>query len=211
MKRFELALRELLRVDGNSFSSEENNELAYYLGLCYTKLARYDDALLYLEQVVTNGRDALRAYQCRMTLAYIYVITKRSRMAEFELKRLQHSGFESAQLYTTLAYAAWLQRNYKGAVDLYEKALELDENNATAMNSLGYILADTDMDVLRGLRLCRKAVDKRPQNPAYLDSLGWAYFKSGELLEARTWLRRALELAPQEREIRDHLRIVIGE
>jgi Flp pilus assembly protein TadD len=67
------------------------------------------------------------------------------------------------------------------------------------------------MDVLRGLRFCRRAVDKKPQNPAYLDSLGWAYFKSGELLEARTWLRRALELAPQEKEIRDHLRIVIGE
>jgi Flp pilus assembly protein TadD len=96
-------------------------------------------------------------------------------------------------------------------VDFYEKALDLDENNATAMNSLGYILADTDMDVMRGLRLCRKAVDKKPQNPVYLDSLGWAYFKSGELLEARTWLRRALELAPQEKEIREHLRIVTGE
>jgi tetratricopeptide (TPR) repeat protein len=211
MKRFELALQELLRVDGNAFSGDENIELAYYLGLCYTKLARYDDALLYLEQVVTNGHDVLRAYQCRMTLAYIYVITKRSKMAEFELKRLQHGGFESVQLYTTLAYAAWLQRNYKNAIDLYEKALELDENNTTAMNCLGYILADTDMDVLRGLRLCRKAVDRKPQNPAYLDSLGWAYFKSGELLEARTWLRRALELAPQEKDIREHLRIVIGE
>ncbi|MDR2258674.1 MAG: tetratricopeptide repeat protein [Treponema sp.] len=211
MKRWEIALQELLRVDAEKFSGEEHAELAYYLGLCYTKLARYDDALLYLEQVVTSGQDILRVYQCRMTLAYIYVITKRSKMAEFELKRLQHNGFESAQLYTTLAYAAWLQKNYKNAVDLYEKALDLDGNNSTAMNSLGYILADTDMDVMRGLRLCRKAVDKKPQNPAYLDSLGWAYFKSGELLEARTWLRRALELAPLEKEIREHLRIVTGE
>jgi tetratricopeptide (TPR) repeat protein len=211
MKRYELALKELMRVPGDRCSSEETIELAYYLGLCYTKLARYDDALLYLEQVVTAGRDVLRGYQCRMTLAYIYVITKRSRMAEFELKRLQQNGFESAQLYTTLAYAAWLQKNYKNAVELYEKALELDENNTTAMNSLGYILADADMDVIRGLRLCRRAVDKKPQSAVYLDSLGWAYFKNGEMLEARTWLRRALELAPQEKEIRDHLRIVIGE
>jgi tetratricopeptide (TPR) repeat protein len=211
MKRWEIALQELLRVDAEKFGGEEHAELAYYLGLCYTKLSRYDDALLYLEQVVTSGQDVLRIYQCRMTLAYIYVITKRSKMAEFELKRLQHNGFESAQLYTTLAYAAWLQKNYKNAVDFYEKALDLDENNTTAMNSLGYILADTDMDVMRGLRLCRKAVDRKPQNPVYLDSLGWAYFKSGELLEARTWLRRALELAPQEKEIREHLRIVTGE
>jgi tetratricopeptide (TPR) repeat protein len=211
MKRYELALQELLHISGDKSGGEENIELAYYLGLCYTKLARYDDALLYLEQVVTAGHDVLRVYQCRMTLAYIYVVTNRSKMAEFELKRLQHNGFESVQLYTTLAYAAWLQNNYKNAVSLYEKALDLDESNVTAMNSLGYILVDTDIDLLRGLRLCRKAVDKKPQSPAYLDSLGWAYFKNGELLEARTWLRRALELAPQEKEIRKHLRIVIGE
>jgi tetratricopeptide (TPR) repeat protein len=211
MKRWDLALREFLSIDAEKFDTEENTELAYYLGLCYTKLARFDDALLYLEQVVTAGQDILRIYQCRMTLAYIYVMTKRSRMAEFELKRLQNNGFESVQLYTTLAYAAWLQKNYKNAVDLYEKALDLDENNTTAMNSLGYILVDTEMDLLRGLRLCRKAVDRKPQNPAYLDSLGWAYFKNGELLDARTWLRRALELAPQEKEIREHVRIVTGE
>ncbi|MDR1899845.1 MAG: tetratricopeptide repeat protein [Treponema sp.] len=211
MKRWELALREFLSINTDKFSADENTELAYYMGLCYTKLARFDDALLYLEQVVTSGQDVLRIYQCRMTLAYIYVMTKRSRMAEFELKRLQNNGFESVQLYTTLAYAAWLQKNYKNAVDLYEKALDLDENNTTAMNCLGYILADTEMDVLRGLRLCRKAVDRKPQSPAYLDSLGWAYFKNGELLEARTWLRRALDLAPQEKDIREHVRIVTGE
>ena len=211
MKRWELALKEFLSIETEKFDAEENAELAYYLGLCYTKLSRFDEALLYLEQVVTSGQDVLRIYQCRMTLAYIYVMTKRSKMAEFELKRLQNNGFESAQLYTTLAYAAWLQRNYKNAVDLYEKALDLDENNTTAINSLGYILVDTDMDLLRGLRLCRKAVDRKPQNPAYLDSLGWACFKNGDLLDARTWLRRALDLAPQEKVIREHVRIVTGE
>jgi tetratricopeptide (TPR) repeat protein len=211
MKRWDMALKEFLSINTEQFGTEENIELAYYLGLCYTKLARFDDALLYLEQVVTAGQDILRSYQCRMTLAYIYVMTKRSKMAEFELGRLQNSGFESVQLYNTLAYAAWLQKNYKNAVDLYEKALDLDENNTTAMNSLGYILVDTETDLLRGLRLCRKAVDRKPQNPAYLDSLGWACFKNGELLDARTWLRRALELAPQEKEIREHVRIVTGE
>ncbi|MDR2158958.1 MAG: tetratricopeptide repeat protein [Treponema sp.] len=211
MKRWDLALKEFLSINTEKFSAGENAELAYYLGLCYTKLSRFDDALLYLEQVVTSEQDMLRIYQCRMTLAYIYVMTRRSKMAEFELKRLQNNGFESAQLYSTLGYAAWLQRNYKNAVDLYEKALDLDENNTTAMNCLGYILVDTDTDLLRGLRLCRKAVDRKPQNPAYLDSLGWAYFKNGELLDARTWLRRALDMAPQEKEIREHMRIVTGE
>jgi tetratricopeptide (TPR) repeat protein len=211
MKNWNIALKVFLSKDTSDFSVDEKMELAYYLGLCYTKLEKYEEALSYLEQVVTSGTDILRVYQCRMALAYIYVITKRLKMAEYELKRLQNSGLESPLLYNTLAYAAWAQKQNKIAIELYEKALEIDSNNATAMNSMGYILADTGLDVMRALRLCRKAVDSRPQNAAYLDSLGWAYYKSGEVLEARTWLRRALDLAPDEKEIQRHFSIVSGE
>jgi len=210
-KDWDMALKEFQSRAMEIFEEDEQIELAYYLGLCYTKLKQYDEALNYLEQVVTTGSDVLRIYQCRMTLAYIYVITKRIRMAEFELKRLQNSGLESPLLYNTLAYAAWCQKKNKNAVDLYEKTLEIDINNATAMNSMGYILADSGLDIMRGLRLCRKAVDAKPNSAAYLDSLGWAYYKSGEVAEARTWLRRALDLAPEEKEIEKHFKIVTGE
>lgn len=211
MKKWKDALEVFLSKDTSDFSIEEKMELAYYLGLCYTKLEKYEEALNYLEQVVTTESDVLRIFQCRMTLAYIYVLTKRVKMAEYELKKLQSNGLESPLLYNTLAYAAHLQKQNKNAIDLYEKTLEIDAENATAMNSMGYILADTGLDVMRALRLCRKAVDSRPQSPAYLDSLGWAYYKSGEVVEARTWLRRALDLAPNEEVIQKHFKIVTGE
>ena len=211
VKEWKKALQEFLSKDTEGFSEEEKMEFIYYLGLCYTKLGQYEEALNYLEQVVTTGSDILRVYQCRMTLAYIYVITKRVKLAEFELKRLQSSGLESPLLYNTLAYAAWSQKKNKSAIELYEKTLEIDSGNTTAMNSMGYILADTGMDVMRALRLCRRAVDSKPQSAAYLDSLGWAYYKSGEVVEARTWLRRALEIAPDEKEIQRHFKIVTGE
>jgi Flp pilus assembly protein TadD len=41
--------------------------------------------------------------------------------------------------------------------------------------------------------------------------LGWAFYKNGETVEARTWLRRALELAPEEKEILRHFKIVTGD
>jgi tetratricopeptide (TPR) repeat protein len=211
LKRWEGALKEFLGVDSGRFTPEQNAELAYYLGLCYTKLERYDDALLYLEQVVTSGVYPLRCVQCRLALAYIYTITGRSKLAEFELRQLLDSGYESIQIYTTLAYAAWTQKQYEKAVEYYRSALDMDANNATALNGLGYILADAAIDPVRGLYYCKKAVDKKPQNAAYLDSLGWAYYKNGELLEARTYLRRAYELAPQQEEIRKHLKTLVGE
>jgi tetratricopeptide (TPR) repeat protein len=211
LKRWEAAVQEFLTIDTGIFTVEENTELAYYLGLCYMKLERFEDALIYLEQVVTNCQEPLRIYQCRLTLAYVYVVTKRVKLAEFELGRLTKSGFESVQIYTTLGYIAWEQKQFKEAVAYYEKALELDKSNTTAMNSLGYILTDTNMDPARGLRLCRKAVDKTPKNAAYLDSLGWAYYKTGDTKESRIWLRRAFDLAPKNADIRAHMRLVIGD
>jgi tetratricopeptide (TPR) repeat protein len=211
IKNWNRAVKEFLSTDTSDFSNDEKMELAYYLGLSYTKLEKYEDALNDLEQVVTSASDVLRVFQCRMTLAYIYVLTKRIKLAEYELKRLQNAGLESPLLYNTLAYAAWVQKQNKNAIELYEKSLEIDTNNATAMNSMGFILADTGTDVMRALRLCRKAVDTRPYSAAYLDSLGWAYYKSGEVVEARTWLRRALDIAPDEAEIKRHFKIVTGE
>ncbi|MDR2923269.1 MAG: tetratricopeptide repeat protein [Treponema sp.] len=211
LKRWENALKEFQLVDVDKADAGEQAELAYYLGLCYTKLERYDEAVLYLEQVVTSGSDPLRTYQCRMTLALIYIRTNRARMAEFELKRLKSAGFESAPMYNAMAFAAYTQKRYHQAIEYYEKTLEFDNNNATAMNSMGYILADRGFDTMKGLTLCRKALDIRPKNAAYMDSLGWAYYKCGKMTEARSWLQKAMDSAPKVNEIREHFRIVTGE
>ncbi|MCX7949309.1 MAG: tetratricopeptide repeat protein [Treponemataceae bacterium] len=208
-RRFDVALEELLQLDSRSFSEEEKAELAYYLGLCYTKLEQFDDALLYLEQVVTNGKDPLRMYQCRLALAYVYAVTGRSKLAEFELQRLISQGFESVQLYAALAYTFYMQKQYEEAIDYYSRALELDRENPTALNGLGYVLADTEKDVRRALILCKRAVDKKPHNPAYLDSLGWAHFKNGNIPESKIWIRRALDLLPDHPEIQEHMRRIL--
>jgi hypothetical protein len=43
-----------------------------------------------------------------------------------------------------------------------------------------------------------------------MDSLGWAYYKCGDMKEARNWLQKAMDSAPKENEIREHYRIVTG-
>ena len=208
LNRWDMALQELLKVETSGLNPEESIELAYFTGLSYTKLGRYEDCLLYLEQVITGSKDFLRIAQCRMTLAYIYVITNRAKLAEFELGQLLKNGYVSVQIYTTLAYASWVQKRDKQAVEYYEKALEIDQNNTTALNGLGFILADANIDLIRAIRLCKRAVEMKPQNPAYVDSLGWAYFQYGDIAEARAWMRKAAELSPQNEDIRVHLKIV---
>ncbi|MBR4600157.1 MAG: tetratricopeptide repeat protein, partial [Treponema sp.] len=112
--------------------SELNSvELAYYIGLCYAKLERYDDALLYLEQVVTSGAEIERVLQCRYVLALIYASSGRKKLAEFELNKLLESGYRPAMVYSSLAYIAWKQDNVEVAIDFYRKAIEIEPENAT--------------------------------------------------------------------------------
>jgi Flp pilus assembly protein TadD len=200
------ALRGVEPDEGNQF------EIAYLFGICHARLGDWDNALLYLEQVVTGGLDTLRDAQCRMALAYVYSVTGRHRLAEYELERLREKGVESTQVFSFLGYSAWAQGRSEEGIRWYGKALALDPENANALNGMGYLLACEGKDGARALTYCRKAVDKRPDNPAYIDSLAWAYYKLGFSEEARDQIYRARALAPGTSEIREHARAIgLGE
>lgn len=203
MNKYPDALVSLLGVpNGNA---ENNLDLAYYIGLCYARLERYDDALVYLEQVVTADTDLARVYQCRMVLSVIYALTGRTRLADFELHKLIDAGYESTQVFCSLGYLAYEHKNIDESVEWYEKAIGLDGTNQTALNGLGYVLADEGRDLTRALTMCKKAFDSEPDNPAYLDSLGWVYYKLGLETEAKSYTRRAREKAPDNRVINAHM------
>jgi tetratricopeptide (TPR) repeat protein len=59
------------------------------------------------------------------------------------------------------------------------------------LNYLGYMLADRGVKLDEALTLIKKAVDLDPTNGAYLDSLGWAYFKLGKYDQAEDNLNKA--------------------
>jgi tetratricopeptide (TPR) repeat protein len=81
----------------------------------------------------------------------------------------------------------------------------MDPKNAQALNYLGYMLAD------RGIRLddasgyIRRAIALDPQNGAYLDSLGWVYYRQGNYELAEDNLRRASEKIGSDPTVQAHL------
>lgn len=206
-RRYEQALQEFQAVD---LDPSESPELSYYLGLCYTQLERYEEALIYLEQVVTSSDSLLQIYQSRMILSYIYSTTKRFRLAEFELEQLLESGFESAQVYAAYGYAAYMQDRVEESLEYLQKAITLDPRNTNALNSMGYILAEKDIDPEGALSYCKNAVQLKPENPSYLDSLGWAYYKIGKIDEAKSYLRQALDISGGNKEIAGHMRAALN-
>ena len=205
-KKYELALKELLKCD---YNLDEDTDLSYYLGLCYTRLKHFDEAVVFLEQVITTHPNVLYVYQCRMILCYIYSVTEQYKLAEFEIKRLLEDGYESAQVFSSYGYIEYHQGKIDSAVDYFREALNLDPDYPNALNSLGYILADENIDPDEALKYCLKANNLQHDHYPYLDSLGWAYFKNGDIEAAETILREAYSKSGNNRVIAGHLREVI--
>ena len=87
----------------------------------------------------------------------------------------------------------------------FQRALELDPDNADALNYLGYMLADRGQRLDDAVRFVTRALELDPNNPSYLDSLGWAQFKRGDLAPAEQNLTRAAAALPRNSVIQDHL------
>jgi len=204
--KYQEALTSFLNTD---VKPEEHALLSYHLGLCYARLGRYDESLLYLEQVVTSEMGFAHVYQCRLLVGYIYAETERTRMAAWEFMRLLRDGFESAKVHGALAHVLYLERNLMESIDQLERALKLEPDNPNALNSMGFVLAESENRLGQALLCCQKAVKLRPESAMYLDSLGWVYHKMGRRKEATDVLRRALLMSPNKKIIKDHLQKVV--
>lgn len=193
----------------SSETGADSLDVAYYLGLCYAKLSRYEDSLLYLEQVVTAGKDEERVLQCRLILAVIYSLSGRKRLAAFELNKLLEAEYKLASVYAALAFVAWEQSDTKKCLDYYEKSLDADPENVTALNGMGYVLACEDKDLTKALSFCKKAVKASPNSAACLDSLGWVYYKLGLYDDAKKYLEMAEAIDGNSEEIANHIKSVV--
>jgi tetratricopeptide (TPR) repeat protein len=96
-------------------------------------------------------------------------------------------------------------KNYTEAEEEFRKALAINPDNASALNYLGYMLADRGIRLEEARDLIAKAVERDPKNGAYLDSLGWVLFRLNKLPEAEAKLREALELMARDPTVHDHL------
>ena len=184
-------------------------EVAYFLGLCYVKLQNYDEALLFLEQVVTSGAQLERVLQCRFLLAVIYALSGRKRLADFELGKLLETGYKPASVYAAIAFVAWEQNDTEKCLSYYEKSLENDPDNVTSLNGLGYVLACTEKDLTRALSLCKQAVKSSPKSAACLDSLGYVYYKLGLYEDAKNYLSQAEKIDGDNEEIAKHMKDLV--
>lgn len=117
-------------------------------------------------------------------------------------------GLEAVPSSTRLLYSRAMVNERRNMIDLTEldlrKVIRYEPNNATALNALGYTLADKTDRYAEALELIRRAHSLKPRDPAIVDSLGWVQFRLGNLEESILRLREAFKMYP-DAEIASHL------
>jgi len=83
--------------------------------------------------------------------------------------------------------------------------IEADSADARALNFVGYLWADHGERLDEAERLIRRALADDPDNPAFLDSMGWLWYKRGDLDQAEEWLQKAVDRGGRHPEIFEHL------
>jgi len=96
-------------------------------------------------------------------------------------------------------------KKYPEAEAEFRRVLEMNPRNASALNYLGYMLADRDVRLEEAHKLISSALELDPNNGAFLDSLGWVYYRMGKLDQAENYLRLALQRVSRDATVHDHL------
>jgi Tfp pilus assembly protein PilF len=140
-----------------------------------------------------------------VNLSQVYLQSRKYAEAERILQRAADQKIDSERVKFQLATVYERQKDYDRAETLFKGLLEENPKNATVLNYVGYMLADRGVRLDEAVRYVEQALEIEPTNGAYLDSLGWAYFKLNDLPKAEEYLLKAVEIVKNDPVMYDHL------
>jgi tetratricopeptide (TPR) repeat protein len=171
----------------------------------YVKADQMPQAIETYRQIPTLDPNAGAKIQVEIALAYekakkLDDMTK----ALAEGEKLAKTNEDKIDVYFTRGAIYDREKKYTESEADFRKVLALNPNNSGALNYLGYSLADRNVRLDEAYQMVKKAVDLEPDNPAFMDSLAWVYYRQGKLKEAEGLLVRALEMT-KDATMHDHL------
>jgi tetratricopeptide (TPR) repeat protein len=174
-----------------------------------TDLGKFREA----EQMLRSMLDGKSDRETWIAIAQIHEKSKNfSEMAKAinEAERLSQTDDQKEVAHFMRGAMFERMKKYEEAEAEFRKVLALNPKSASALNYLGYMLADRNIRLQEALELIQKAVDQDPHNSAYLDSLGWAYYRLNRYEEAEDYLNRSIQRGSRDGTVHDHLADVLA-
>lgn len=170
----------------------------------YADLGRYREA----ESLLKTSFDGKTDRETWIALAQVY--EKQKNFAEMaraldEAGKLSSTPEEKEAVHFMRGAMYERQKKYDLAEAEFRKVLEINPRSASALNYLGYMLADRNVRLQEALELVRQAVALEPNNSAFLDSLGWVYYRLNQLELAAEYLQKSLARSSRDPTVHDHM------
>ena len=84
------------------------------------------------------------------------------------------------------------------------KSLEINPDDAYVLNYLAYSWLERNYKIYEAIDMLEKAYESKSNDPYIIDSIGWAYFLVNDFLKAEKFLKRAVQLMPDDPIVNDH-------
>jgi tetratricopeptide (TPR) repeat protein len=211
-QQYEPAIAALEKTISLAKSDEEKQPLYFYLAGALQLAGRTDEAVTVARTATAAGR---KSPQIDSRLPWIYYNAKRYDEARREYESLLERYADSADnpavrdeikdAKIVLSHICGLDGDLAQAEEWLEQVLDDYPRDVGALNDLGFLWVDQGKHLDRSLRMITSAVEAEPDNSAYRDSLGWAYFRLGRYQEAVAELERAAAVPQPDPVILDHL------
>jgi Flp pilus assembly protein TadD len=167
--------------------------------------AQTDQAVAQLRQMLDGTAND---FEINIDLAQVEEQGRRWPEAEQAVHAAEKIASQSSDKETTgflLGAIFERQKKFDQAEEQFREVLRTNPRNSAALNYYGYMLADRGIRLDEATDLIKRAIAEDPTNAAYLDSLGWAYFKQNRFSEAEEPLRQAASRESHDPTILSHL------
>ena len=189
-------------LEEQSSSHPTDAMIFHALGEVYRLQEKWDQATLNYEKALAKNPDAAGS---AVALANLYVESGRTNDA---IRLLVNSTKRKPQdIGLAVATAQVLEgaKQWQKAQKAYERVLELDSNNALALNNLAWVLTENGGNIDVALGLAQKAKERQPDSVNITNTIGWIYYKKNSYQTALQYLREAAEKQPQKALYQYHL------
>ncbi len=164
----------------------------FNLGLAYGDEKQYDRAIEEYRKAIALEPDYVKAYH-NLGNAYLRKDLAGEAIDAYRAAVRIQPDFTSS--YRALGNLYFQKKDVPAAVKQWKKTIELDPGDAETLNNLAFVYADSGVNLEEARRLAERALAREPDNPSFLDTLGWVYFKMGKTKTALEILEKAARRA----------------
>ena len=173
-----------------------------HLGVLLYRLKQFPEAVTHLDEAV---RLMPKQPEPHIVLGLAHLQSDQFEKASQAFEEGIKHHPKNADLHFNLGTAYDKLNRFDEVERAMETALSLDPHHADALNYLGYSYAERGIKIEQAVSLTKQAVALKPENGYYVDSLAWAFYKSGMLAEALTEIKKAVSLVGDDPVIYEHL------